>query len=365
MNKINSGIFSDQKFISIALSLAKLAKPSPNPRVGCVIVKNNKIIGKGYHEKAGFDHAEIIAIKSVKDKKKLEGSTLYVTLEPCMHFIGKRTPSCANELLKYDFARIVIGCLDQNPKVSSINLLKKKFNVTVLNDASCKQLNESFFHYIKTTKPFVLLKMAMTLDSKIAKNKGTRTLISNAKSRKLANSWRCEYDAILVGVNTIIKDNPRLTCLSDQSKNPIRIILDSRLRIPLNAKVFKQKGTTIIATTKKTKPDRISQIEKLGVKVVVLPSDRLGYVNLKSLLTYLGKREITSIMVEGGSEVASSFVNAGLVNKVAFFIAPKVLGKGKDALDKKAKEKLGNIFHLNSVEVKEIGKNVLVQGYWH
>ena len=179
-----------------------------------------------------------------------------------MHFIGKRTPSCANELLKYDFARIVIGCLDQNPKVSSINLLKKKFNVTVLNDASCKQLNESFFHYIKTTKPFVLLKMAMTLDSKIAKNKGTRTLISNAKSRKLANSWRCEYDAILVGVNTIIKDNPRLTCLSDQSKNPIRIILDSRLRIPLNAKVFNKRHNIIILL--KTKPDRISQIEKLG-----------------------------------------------------------------------------------------------------
>ena len=243
-----------------------------------------------------------------------------------MHFIGKRTPSCANELLKYDFARIVIGCLDQNPKVSSINLLKKKFNVTVLNDASCKQLNESFFHYIKTTKPFVLLKMAMTLDSKIAKNKGTRTLISNAKSRKLANSWRCEYDAILVGVNTIIKDNPRLTCLSDQSKNPIRIILDSRLRIPLNAKVFKQKAQLLLLLLK-TKPDRISQIEKLGVKVVVLPSDRLGYVNLKSLLTYLGKREITSIMVEGGSEVASSFVNAGLVNKVAFLFAPKSLRK--------------------------------------
>lgn len=360
---INNANNSDQKFISIALSLAKLAKPSPNPRVGCVIVKNGKIIGKGHHKKAGLDHAEIVAIKSVKDKKNMVGSTLYATLEPCIQFAGKKTPSCTQELLKHKFARVVVGCLDQNPEVNGINLLKKKFNVTVLNDSSCKQLNEAFFYHIKTKRPFVLLKMAMTLDGKIATETGPRLMISKKKSRDLANKWRADYDSVLVGINTIIKDNPKLTCLSNQSKNPIRIILDSKLRIPLNANIFKQKGKTIVVTTKQANKNKKLQIEKLGAEVITFSTNQQGHIDLDSFLKYLGKRNITSIMVEGGSEVASGFINHILVNKIAFFISPRILGNGIDALDKKAKNKLGNIFKLKNVKVRKIDGDKLVEGY--
>lgn len=350
-------------YLAYALKLAKKAGPSPNPRVGCVIVKKNKIIGQGYHKKPGEDHAEVVAIKSVKNKQDLRTATMYVTLEPCSH--DGRTPPCTNTIIDAGLKKVVVGCTDENPRVKGIEALRKaNIKVELANDIACKELNESFFHWVKTGKPFVLVKLAMTLDGRIATKTGDSKYISNAQSRSIGYTWRAIYNAILVGINTVIIDNPRLTSRTPGAKNPTRIIVDGTLRIPLTSSVLESNARRIVATTHKHNKKKKKQLESLGVEVLVLPEEEPGHVDLQKLLETLGKQGIISIIVEGGSEVATDFLKLKLINKGAFFIAAKILGGGKNAFTGIGVEKMDQAWQLKNISIRKVGNDVLVMGYF-
>src|SRR3989338_7265502 len=354
----------DQKFIAQALKLAKKTNPSPNPRVGAIIVKDGKIIGKGYHKAAGERHAEIIAIQETGLKAQdLSNATLYVTLEPCLHY-GK-TPPCTDAIIDSGIKKIVIGCEDQNPKVEGIEKLKQAGrDVTLLKDQECYEINEAFFHWIKTGKPFVMLKLAMTLDGRIATKTGDSKYISNSQSRALSYAWRDNFDAIMVGLKTILIDNPRLTSRTPGVQNPARLIVDSRLRIPLTSQVLESNARRIIATTDRYDKEKKKQLETLGVEILFLKEEKTYYVDLKQLFEGLGKQNIISIMVEGGAELATALLEKKIINKAAFFIAAKILGSGKNAFDGSGVEKMDDALQLKNVSIRKLGEDVLVVGYF-
>ncbi len=320
----------DERWMLKCLNLAKLGagSVSPNPLVGSVIIKNGKKISEGYHQQYGGPHAEINAINyAISKKNKLAGSTLYVNLEPCYHF-GK-TPPCVDAILDHGIARVVIGMQDPNPLVAGKSIKKlKKYDVActidiLKNDA--EQLNEKFFWFIKTGMPFVALKAAQTSDGFIAKLDGTSKWITNAQSRKYVHQLRSEYDAVIVGANTILKDDPELTVRSVKGRNPLRVIIDGKLLIDLNKKIFNTKAPTIVYTSKKyLKYDqkKIKEFAKKGIVVVQMDSNK-GSIKIKDVLNDLGKRQITSVLVEGGQKLFSEFLNSGAVNKVYLFTAPQ------------------------------------------
>ncbi len=354
---------NDQKFMSLALKLAKKSNPSPNPRVGAIIVKDGKIIGKGYHKAAGEAHAEVVAINSVRDKNELKNAILYVTLEPCSHY--GRQPPCTDAIISAGIKNVIIGCEDQNPKVEGIEKLKQAgCDVKMLNDQECHELNEAFFNWIKTGKPFVMLKLAMTLDGRIATKTGDSKYISNSQSRALSYAWRDNFDGIMVGIKTVLVDNPRLTSRAPGAANPTRIIVDSKLRIPLTSQVLEQNARRIIATTDKYDKEKKKQLESLGVEILVLKEEKTYYVDLKQLFDELGKRNIISLMVEGGAELATALLEQKLINKAAFFIAAKILGSGKNAFDGSGVERMDDALQLKNVSIRKLGEDVLVMGYF-
>lgn len=320
----------DIQFMRMALkmSLKGLGFVNPNPLVGAVIVKEGKIISKGYHAYFGGPHAEINAIQN--SKVDIEGATIYVTLEPCNHY-GK-TPPCTDFLIKEKINRVVVGMTDPNKLVNGkgVDQLRKAGIVvdTGILENEIKLVNEAYIKLTTTQKPFCALKTAMTLDGKIATYSGESKWVSNEKSRNYVHLLRHQYAAIMVGVNTIIKDNPMLTDRSEYKKksNPIRIIADSNGRIPLDAKVLNTKDAkTIVAVTNNANVDFLNSIEKSGAEVIVCPEDNKK-VDLNFLTDELGKRGIDSILLEGGSTLNFSAIQAGIVDKVYSFISPKMFG---------------------------------------
>ncbi|MFA5049403.1 MAG: bifunctional diaminohydroxyphosphoribosylaminopyrimidine deaminase/5-amino-6-(5-phosphoribosylamino)uracil reductase RibD [Candidatus Micrarchaeia archaeon] len=310
----------DHCFMSIALSLAKNGSPSPNPYVGAVIVKNGKIIGKGFHEKSGSPHAEINAINSVKNKKEIKNSTLYTTLEPCSHF-GK-TPPCTDAILKSGIKRVVFASRDPTKKVCGEEILKKsgiKITSGILEKKS-KKLNEVFYYFSEKKSPFIALKAASSKNSKIGIY-GKKTKITGRKAVFFSHILRSKYDSILVGINTILSDDPLLTTRIKNKKSPIKIILDSKLIIPLSANVLKDKNT-IIATTSSASRNKKNILQKSGIRVVVSGRKK---INLKKLLGILAKSTITSILVEGGTKVHTSFLKSKSVNKIYLFKSKTIL----------------------------------------
>lgn len=358
----------DEFYMKLALDLAKKGsgKVSPNPMVGVVIVKDNKIIGQGYHEEYGKNHAEVNSIQSATES--VEGSTMYVTLEPCSHF-GK-TPPCVNMIIESKFKKVVIASIDPNIVVSG-NGIKKlqeagiEVSVGVL-DKENKNLNEVFMKYIVEKQPFVIMKTAMSLDGKIATYTGNSKYISCEESRKEVHNLRNIVTGIMVGVNTVIKDDPMLTCRIPGGKNPIRIIVDSNLRTPINSNLIKtaKEVDTIIVTTKNTDHELIKIIEDKGVKVVVAKL-KDNKVDLKDMMIELGKLNIDSILLEGGSSLNFSALEENIVDKVQVYIAPKIIG-GKDAktpVEGTGIDKLEDSFKLKDIEVKLINKDVFIEGY--
>jgi len=327
MRKKNSPISKkkDEFYMGLAIDLAKKARPSPNPRVGALLVKNGKIIGKGYHRKAGEPHAEINAINSAKRKlPDLSGSTLYITLEPCCHY-GK-TPPCTNRILAEKIGRVVIGAKDPNRLVAGrgISILRKnvaKITAGVLS-VSATEINDGYNHFITTGWPLVVLKAAISLDGKISAENRDSKWISNRKSRRIVHEMRSKYDAILVGSGTVLKDNPRLTSRIRGGIDPMRIIFDSKLSLPLNAKVLADRNAIIFTTAKCNKAKKLL-LEKKGYEIQVAGNSQ---VDLKKALSFLGKRGITGILVEGGAKIYGSFINQKLADKVILFIAPNVRG---------------------------------------
>ena len=351
--------------LDIKLAKNGEGKVNPNPMVGAVIVKDGMIIGEGYHEKYGEGHAEVNAFKSLKEDPS--GATMYVTLEPCSHY-GK-TPPCVDKIIQSKIKRVVIGMIDPNQLVSGngVDKLKRagiEVKVGVLED-KCKKLNEIFIKYILTKKPFVVLKTAMSLDGKIATRTGESKWISSEKSRLQVHNLRNKLSAIMVGVNTVIKDNPELTCRIENGNDPIRIIVDSTLKIPMDSKVLQNKDNkTRIATTKRANINSMQELLKKNIKVIII-EEKNGQVGLSELIKKLGELGIDSILLEGGSTLNYSALEENIVDKVMVYIAPKIIGgeSSKTSVGGRGIDKLNNAFKLKDITTNIVDEDILVEGY--
>ncbi|MBC5625270.1 bifunctional diaminohydroxyphosphoribosylaminopyrimidine deaminase/5-amino-6-(5-phosphoribosylamino)uracil reductase RibD [Clostridium sp. NSJ-49] len=357
----------DKKFMYLAIDLAKQGngKVNPNPLVGAVIVKDGRVIGQGYHEEYGKAHAEVNAFKSLRESS--EGATIYVTLEPCSHY-GK-TPPCVDKIIENKISKVVIGTLDPNPLVAGRGVRKLRDSgievVVGILEEECKNLAEVFMKYIVTKTPFVVLKTAMTLDGKIATQTGESKWITCEKSRRNVHKLRNELSAIMVGVNTVVKDNPELTCRLEGGRNPVRVIVDSKLRIPIESKVINDKlSRTIIATTKESNKSKRDSLEKLGVEIVVVKSKN-EKVDLKDLMIKLGELNIDSILLEGGGTLNFSALEEGIIDKVQAYISPKIIGgeKSKTPVEGNGVEELSKAILLENITTESVGEDILIQGY--
>ena len=359
----------DEKYMCMALRLAEKAKgrTSPNPMVGAVVVKNGHVVGRGYHRQAGEPHAEAIALKKAGPAAK--GATLYVTLEPCSH-TNKRTPPCTPLVIQSGVKRVVIAMIDPNPRVSGggIRTIRKSGIklVTGVLEAEATKLNEAFIKHVTTKTPFVTLKIAQTLDGKIATASGESKWITGEESREEGRRLRDINDAILVGINTILKDNPSLTARIPGGRDPIRVIVDSRLRIPLNAKVLIQKSQakTMVATLSNVPESKIKKLQDIGAEVLTIKSV-LDRVDLQDLMKKLGKKDIMNVLIEGGAEVNASALKSSIVDKIVMFIAPTIM-TGRDSLCSIggiSPKKLGHSIRLRSVTSRFVGQDLLIEGY--
>lgn len=368
MNRKNGDFLSyDEKYMRLAMQLAgnAIGRTSPNPLVGAVIVKDNRVVGCGWHRKAGTPHAEVHALNQAGELA--QGADVYVTLEPCAHY-GK-TPPCAKALVEAKVKNVYGGLLDVNPKVAGKGFkILEDAGIHVeygfLQDELRKQ-NEVFFKWIEHKKPYVVLKAAMTLDGKIATATGQSKWITNETSRAYGYKLRDIYDGIMVGINTVIEDNPMLTARVDGGKNPIRIVVDSSLRIDINANVVQDKSAkTIVATTDKADKDKILKLQAQDVDVIVVDKDENDKVDIEKLLDILGQQNICSILVEGGATLSGSFVAKKLVDKVYFFIAPKIVG-GKEAKTPVAGTGILNLqeaLALKDIQIEKLEEDILIIG---
>lgn len=357
----------NESFMKLAIELAKkgIGKVNPNPLVGAVIVKDGKIIGQGYHERYGGGHAEVNAFKSLNEDAT--GAIMYVTLEPCMHY-GK-TPPCADKIIENKISKVVIGMLDPNPLVSGKGIEKLKnagieVEVGILEE-ECRKINEVFTKYIKTKKPFVVMKTAMSLDGKISTKTGKSKWISSEEARLHVHTLRNKFSGIMVGINTVLKDNPELTCRIAEGNNPIKIIVDSTLRIPMESKVLKKHDNqTIIATTEKADITKVEKLIKNNVKVLII-NEKNGRVDLKELMRKLGELNIDSILLEGGSTLNYSALEENIVDKVMMYISPKIIGgeTSKTPVGGNGIDKLNNAFKLENITTRNVGEDILVEGY--
>lgn len=353
---------NDEFFMKRAVTLAKKAEgfTSPNPIVGAVIVKNNTIIAEGYHKKAGSPHAEAEAVLEAGDNAV--GSTLYVNLEPCCH-LKKRTPPCTSAIINSGIKRVVVSMIDPNPLVSGKGLAalnKAGIDTSVgILEKTARKMNEFYIKYITTRRPFVILKTAMTLDGKIATPEGESRWITSEKSRRFVHKLRGRVDAVLSAIGTVGADDPLFTSRLKGTKNPMRVIIDPDLDIPYTSKVLNCPPPTIIVTGKRNK--RSEGLKKRGVEIMHYS----GELDLNSLMVYLGKKGITSIMVEGGSSLASYALNGGIVDKIMYFVAPKIIG-GKEsypAVGGRTYRTMKEAIKVKDLSIRRFGEDILIEGY--
>ncbi|MEN6376235.1 MAG: bifunctional diaminohydroxyphosphoribosylaminopyrimidine deaminase/5-amino-6-(5-phosphoribosylamino)uracil reductase RibD [Smithella sp.] len=354
----------DEYYMQLALKLARKGKGyvSPNPLVGALIVKNSRIIGQGYHKQYGGPHAEVNAIRNASED--IAGATLYVTLEPCCH-TGK-TPPCVESIVANKFKKVVVGAIDINPLVSrnGLHYLQNRgIEVTagVLED-ECRRLNEVFFHYMETGMPFVTVKYAETFDGRIATTNGQSQWISSPASLKFAHKLRAHHDAVLVGEQTVIKDDPELTVRHIRGRNPLRIVVDSGLKIPSQAKILQNLSAaqTLIATTKTADDPRFQNIADHGVQMISTDADSRGKVDLKKLFKILAGRGISSILVEGGAQIITSVLKDNLASRLVTIIAPKIIGKGIEAIGELDIIDLAYAKKLSFQKIKRIGPDIMI-----
>ena len=348
-----------------ALELAKksLGRTSPNPLVGAVIVKNNQIVGQGYHQRVGTAHGERVALEEAGDLAK--GADLYVTLEPCNHF--GRTPPCTKAIIEAGIKKVYVASIDPNPLVSGkgIEALQRAgIEVEVgLREKEAQELNEVFFKYITTKLPFIALKAACSLDGKIATRNGHSKWITGEEARKHSHGLRNIYDAIMVGKGTVLADDPQLNCRIPGGRDPIRIVVDSKLSISPKAKILNLTSTapTIIATTKNAPIDKIKVLASKGEIIQVNEGDQ---VDLLQLFKILGERKITSILVEGGGILNASIVSQGLMDKLYLYLAPILIG-GQEApgfIGGAGISKLQEALRLGDINIEKIGQDILITG---
>ena len=347
-----------------AMKLAQKAKgkTSPNPMVGALVVKNGRIVGSGFHEKAGKSHAEYIALNQAGAQAK--GAALYVTLEPCTHF--GRTPPCVDKIIQSGIKEVVIGMIDPNPlnNGKGIEILKRcgiKVTVGVMEE-ELKALNKFFIKYITTKMPFVTVKIAQSLDGKIATKTGDSKWVTSEKSRVYSHRIRRYYDAVMVGVNTVLRDNPRLDAWFSKTQ-PVKIVVDSQLSTPQEAHVFSNNSRVVIVTVA-TNPGQVTENRKLlGKQATVLEvREKAGQVNLKDMMRKLAQMEIANIFVEGGGTLIGSLFDEGLVDRVLFFISPKIIG-GRDALSSvmgRGISRLGQAVKLRNTKIRHSEKHLSI-----
>lgn len=356
---------NDKEYMRIALQLAERGRGwvSPNPMVGAVIVKEGRIIGKGFHERYGQPHAERNALSACTEPPN--GADMYVTLEPCCHH-GKQPP-CVDAIIEAGIRRVIVGSGDPNPLVAGKGIrILKEHGIQVAENVlkkECGQLNEVFFHFIKTGNPFVAMKYAMTMDGKIAAHTGESKWVTGEAAREHVQQLRHRYTAIMAGVGTVLADDPLLTCRMEGGKNPIRIICDSRLRTPLTANVVKtaKEVPTLIASCC-IQEDKYSPYEEAGCRILTV-GEKDGHVDLKELMKKLGEEKIDSILLEGGGTLNWSALEAGIVQKSWTYIAPKLFG-GQDA--KTPVEGTGfpspsSCAMLKNSEITRIGEDFLIE----
>ncbi|SKC83262.1 bifunctional diaminohydroxyphosphoribosylaminopyrimidine deaminase/5-amino-6-(5-phosphoribosylamino)uracil reductase RibD [Maledivibacter halophilus] len=359
------------KFMEKALSLAEKGAGfvNPNPMVGCIIVKNGNIIAKGYHKTFGGNHAEIEALNSLTTDPR--GATMYVTLEPCCHY-GK-TPPCVNAIIESGIKKVAIGMLDPNPLVAGkgVKILREEGVEVITNvlEEKASKLNEIFIKYITTGSPFCLMKSAMSLDGKIATKFSDSKWITCDESRRYVHKLRHRYTSIMVGINTVLVDNPLLTVRIPgfEGENPIRIIVDSKCRIPLEANVVKKLSfaRTIIATTNENNnTEKIKRLEDMGVEVLILPSKNKR-VDLNILMKKLGEKNIDSVLLEGGGTLNYSALKKNIVDKVNFFIAPKIIGGSlsKTPVEGDGAPLVDNAFLVDNMITHRFGQDIMIEGY--
>lgn len=358
----------DMEYMKRALKLAEngVGKTNPNPLVGAVIVKNGRIIGEGWHEKYGGAHAEVNAVKNAIEP--VESAEIYVNLEPCCHY-GK-TPPCSKMIIEKGIKRVIIGAADTNPKVDGGGIKELReagVEVTIgVMEEECRKLNEVFYYYHEKQRPFVVAKTAVSLDGKTTAPSGKSKWITGEAARNDVQHLRNRYSAIMVGIGTVLKDDPELTCRLEGGKNPVRIILDSNLRINTNSRVLtdQERNPTIIACTESASIEKVSELESLGAKVIRCKSLG-GRVDLKSLMDKLKELAIDSILLEGGSAVNDAAFSQGLVNKIIMYIAPKIIGgeKSKTFIGGNGVNQLNQAYPVWIESIDRIGEDIKITAY--
>ncbi|MGN0181820.1 MAG: bifunctional diaminohydroxyphosphoribosylaminopyrimidine deaminase/5-amino-6-(5-phosphoribosylamino)uracil reductase RibD [Candidatus Ornithomonoglobus sp.] len=353
----------EEKFMKRAIELARqgVGFVNPNPLVGAVIVKDGRIIGEGYHERYGGLHAERNAIKNLTESA--EGADIYVTLEPCCHH-GKQPP-CTEAVAAAGIKNVYVGSYDPNPLVSGKGfkyLRERGINVVenVLRE-ECDALNDIFFHYITTKRPYVIMKAAMSIDGRTASYTGDSKWISNELSRENVHRTRRRCAAIMCGINTVLADDPMLNCRTENPSDPVRVICDSHLRIPLTSRIMRTaREIPIIIATISRDEERIKALTAAGARVIITDGER---VDLTQLMAELGKLNIDSVLAEGGAELHASLLEAGLVDELNIYIAPKIIG-GRDAkpvVGGRGVELVRDAYMFGRPEVKAFGNDILLK----
>ncbi|HUI31097.1 MAG TPA: bifunctional diaminohydroxyphosphoribosylaminopyrimidine deaminase/5-amino-6-(5-phosphoribosylamino)uracil reductase RibD [Candidatus Acidoferrales bacterium] len=371
-------MITNEELILRCIQLAQKGKGSvsPNPLVGCVIVKNNGIIGEGYHSKYGDAHAEVNAIRS--SAESVEGADVYVNLEPC-NFFGK-TPPCTDLLIEKDVRKVFVAMLDPNPRVNGSGVKKLReagIEVEVgIMEHQARKLNESFIKFITKKIPFAALKVAQSFDGKIAlsgrgkgRKNGKSKYITSKESLTKVHELRAEYDAVLVGAGTINADDPELTVRLVGGRSPIKIVIDGNLSSPAESKVFGSGRTILFHSSrmdKGAKKDlaKITALKERGVELFSMKGDPRGIIGLKDILQKLAALNIASVLVEGGASVFSQFIESKLADKLHLFIAPKILGCGLSFADDLELKDLSKAPVLKEVEISQLGSDCMVTGYF-
>jgi diaminohydroxyphosphoribosylaminopyrimidine deaminase/5-amino-6-(5-phosphoribosylamino)uracil reductase len=354
----------EMDYMRLAIELAKQGRGwvNPNPMVGAVIVKHGKIIGQGFHKKCGDLHAERNALANCQTPAI--GATLYVTLEPCCHH--GRTPPCTDVIIESGISRVVVGSFDPNPMVAGKGILiLRSHGIEVIENVAkeeCDKLNESFFHYIQNKTPYVVMKYAMTMDGKIATHTGSSQWITGPEARQRVHEDRHRYSAIMVGLGTVLTDDPMLTCRLENSKNPLRVICDTNLRTPLDAKIVTTTNIapTIIATSIADSSRHLPYLEA-GCEIMVI-SKKDHHIDLNSLMQRLGERQIDSLLLEGGGKLNWSALQSGIVNKVQAYVAPKLFGgNGNTPVGGLGVDYPEGAFQLGKPVITQIGNDILLE----
>jgi len=354
----------DERFMRRALELAAngCGLVSPNPMVGAVLVKNGRVVGEGFHRRFGGPHAEIEAIKAAG--KAAQGATLYVTMEPCC-FEGK-TPACTAALMQAGIKRVVAAMIDPNPRVKGkgVKCLRRQgieVEIGLLREEA-QRLNEAYVTFMAEHRPFVMLKVAMSLDGMMATGEGESQWITSERAREVGQQLRLIADAVVVGVNTVIADNPLLTCRLNKQKRLLRIVLDSDLRLPLGSRLFDAPDRVLVFTACGN-GSKVRRLSQKGAEVVRVRMERRGRLQWQDILAELYRRQVMSVLIEGGATVVSSALEAGVVDKAYFFQAPKVLGPGKSFSAGMKPRSLKGALVLKDVRHIELGDDILTEGY--